>query len=67
MSDSTAWIASDRTNQSNRFEERSCFMDDTYVVFTFKIFKLLLFRLDLLRKCGDHLFNLSNVLDWVSG
>lgn len=36
-------------------------MDDTYVVFSFEILKLLFFRLDLLRKCGDHLFYLSNM------
>lgn len=40
-------------------------MDDTYVVFSFESLELLLFRLDLFRECGDHLFNLSNVLDWV--
>lgn len=36
-------------------------MDDTYVVFSFESLELLLFRLDLFRECGDHLFNLSNM------
>lgn len=36
-------------------------MDDTYVVFPFEIFKLLLLRLDLLRKCSNHLFYLRNM------
>jgi len=35
--------------------ESSCFMDHTYVVFSFETLEFLLFRLDLLRKRGDHL------------